>query len=734
MKKRPLVFMALIVLSGITCGLHDINRMVKIASAVFMLYIVLQKMGDLKHRSFFFCIKIYSLYIILFLSGYVRADMEYKRFNTQDAVEFFKEKSPANPGEFDYALYLKSKGIYSQKMLDECKEKIMPLNNIRKYTLDKLSRGFNNEDAGVLRAMLIGDKSEMNTDLKMLYQDAGISHMISISGLHVSFAGMSFFTILKNMNAGIGFSLLGASLFTMFYGFITGGAVSTVRAVIMIIIRYLGIYLGKGYDMITAVFVSAVAIIFFRPYMLLQSGFQLSFSAVLAISCISGTVIEAFRIYFDRKPGKFISALIVCIAVQIMAFPILAYHFYEVNLSSIILNLIVVPLAGFVIYSGAAVIFGGLISDIFKFFTASEINLYTILGAPAHYILKLFKNLALLGDNLPLSSVRTGRPGNLQITFYYLLLSFVLISLKKYCHNKNKKNKVTKNNILICVLLLILLFTFSPLILKQTYSDKLKIVNLDVGQGDSCLILDRRKAVIIDGGSSTRRDIYEAVIDKTLGFYGINKLDAVFISHADADHVNGIEDMIGDKDIKIGMLIFPKPAANHEKYKRIEEKFYSFENKKPKYIKTGDEIHISERLSIKCIQEGIEDGQDVNRHSSFLMINYGEFNMLSTGDAVAKDEIRASFRLKNELGVERISFFKAGHHGSGGSNTKEFIDIIKPEYVFFSCARKNRYGHPDPAVVEYCLKKKARCLFSYSSGAVIIECDKDGFDVRHWRD
>ncbi len=533
MKKRPLVFMALIVLSGITCGLHDINRMVKILSAFLMLYVAVQKMRDLKYRSFFFCLKLYLFYIILFISGYIRADIEYRSFNTTDAVEFFKEKSPSNPGEYDYALYLKAKGICSQKMLDDYKTKTLPLNKIRQYALEKLNRSFDKDDAGILRAMILGDKSEMNTDLRRIYQDAGISHMISISGLHVSFAGMSFLIILKKLNAGIGTSLFGASIFTVLYGLITGNAVSTVRAVIMIIIRYMGIYLGRGYDMITAIFASAVFIVFFRPYMLLQSGFQLSFAAVIAISCISVTVIEAFRIYYGKEPGAFISAIIVCISVQLMVFPILAYHFYEVNLNSVMLNLIVVPLAGFVIYSGTAVIFSGMISDFFNFFAANEENIYMIIGAPAHYILELFKGLALFGNRLPLSNVRTGRPEGLQIAVYYLLLLFVLLVLKKYCHS-SKYTKKKKNNIFICILAFILLFFTAPLILKRPYSDKIKIINLDVGQGDSCLILDGRKSVIIDGGSSTSKDIYEAVINKTLGFYGLKKIDAVIISHSDA--------------------------------------------------------------------------------------------------------------------------------------------------------------------------------------------------------
>ncbi|MDO4439346.1 MAG: DNA internalization-related competence protein ComEC/Rec2 [Eubacteriales bacterium] len=674
--------------------------------------------------------KLYLFYFSLFILGYIRADIEYKIFNTKEAIEFYSNYIPSNPGEFDYALYLKSKGIHSEKMLDDSKNSDLPLSNIRNYALNKLSSSFDEEDAGVLRAMLIGDKSEMNIDLKNIYQKAGISHIISISGLHVSFAGMSFFMILNKLKAGIGISLFGASFFTIIYGFITGNAVSTVRAVIMLIIKYTGMYLGRGYDMITAILVSAVAIVFFRPYILLQSGFQLSFSAVIAISCVSGIIIEALKLYFDRELNKVVSALIVCISVQLVAFPILAYHFYELNLSSVIINIIIVPLAGFVIYSGMAVIFGGVITDIFHWMNFRGQGIYMLLGAPAHYTLKLFKNLAIFGNMLPLSTIRTGRPKGLQIAFYYILLFIIILTLKSQCSNRRVKNK---RKVIISVLAAFLLFFLAPFILKRPCSEKLQIISLDVGQGDSCLIMDGKRSVLIDGGSSTSRDIYDEVIDKVLGFYGIKRLDTVIVSHADADHVNGIEKLIEDRDVGINMLILPKPAQNHEKYQRIIEKYYSSENKKPIYLKDGDVLHVGKKLSIKCIQEGIEDGEDVNRHSSFLMINYGNFNMLSSGDAVAEDEIRAASSINNELKGKSISFFKAGHHGSKGSNTRELIDLIRPQYVFFSCAKKNRYGHPDRGVVDLCKEKGAKCLYSYSHGAIIVECSEGHFEVMPYK-
>ncbi len=329
--------------------------------------------------------------------------------------DFSRMERSRNPGGFDYALYYRSKGITHRCFADTLAVKDgsyrflgQALFTIRRELLLRLDRCYDAEDAGVLRAALLGDRSRLDEDLYEMYRKNGIAHLLAISGLHAGIVGLGLYRGLRR--AGAGFTLAGAvsGIWILLYGTIAGMGVSVLRAAVMLLLLFLAGREGRGYDLLSAAGFAAVLVLLIHPCELMNCGFLLSFSAVLAI----GGPAAAFRKAYGER-GPLWSALETWIAIHAFTAPVVAYFFFELPLYGVILNLAVIPLMAVVIWSGLAAV------------------LLTFLPGPAaviaagsgHYVLRFYTFLCGAAERLPLHSILTGRPESWQIFVYYALLS-----------------------------------------------------------------------------------------------------------------------------------------------------------------------------------------------------------------------------------------------------------------------------------------------------------------------
>lgn len=769
--KRPLFIAAVIVLSGMVCGIKESGTAIRTAAfiaAVLTGHFLIKRHTDVRKR--FISAAVLAA---LFLTGFARGAVQSHIYNSSECSTFYESFKPTNPGLFDYSLYLKSLGISSREQYDvykgEAEQPDKPpaavlLDKVRRYCADIYDSTLSKHDAGICKAVVLGDKSDMDTEIRDLYQDAGIAHLLAVSGLHVSMIGAGLYKLLRRKLRAKPSAVV-VSIVLFLYMLMTGASGSVIRAVIMLILNIAALVLGRSYCMTTAISISAIAVMLYRPYMIFTSGFQLSFGAVASISLISQNITNRLELMMEnsgcshnisnkitryiRKKNRLpaaAKAFIVSASIQLGTLPIIAYHFYKIPVYGILLNFIVIPLMAAVLASGLSLIGAGTVIRVLVWLTtaagADGIKRLIIragalvsaaAAAPGHYVLILYERLGAATLSIPHSSVCLGRPAAIQIIIYYIILAgAVLLLLKPKIAAKRSE---TALRALLCLTVLIL----NANTVKYRDGGALCITAIDVGQGDSFLIKNGNTAVLIDGGSSSRKNIGSRVIEDVLLAKGISKLDAIAVSHADADHINGIEYLLGeDSAVTVKELILPKPSENDADYDGLKKLFIDGGGKNISCPEAGELIFSISDMKLSCIYPGLE-GDDKNRQSLVLLLENGDFSMLFTGDTEAEDEaIFSSREYLDSIGMRsfdsagsRLTVLKAAHHGSSSSNSDEIFDSLSPRLLLVSCGKSNRYGHPHEEVLSRAEEAGSRVLRTDEAGAISIYVDGKRVRIVH---
>lgn len=603
-----------------------------------------------------------------------------------------------NPGEFDYALYnrsLKRNYRIFVKKADIIKKSSYPYRNllykVKCHSSDIIDKIASSEDGGILKAAILGDKSQMNTMAKELYQKNGIAHLLAISGLHISMIGMSIYSLLKFCKADIKVAAAVSSLFILSYGIMTGGSTSAMRAVIMLLIKLFADIAGRTYDLLSAASVALILLLADSPYYVFQGGFQLSFGAVIAVGIVKELI---NRRNCDMPAWK--QTLCIGSAIQVITCPVILYHFYQYPFYGIFLNFLIIPFMAYVILSGISGIILG------SFSTGAGIMAVGI----SHYILYLYQHICGIVSSLPWYTLVFGRPSLYRIILYYMIWCIIILKT-------GKLNRKLLPLVVLCVLF------FIPLPVNG-----LSITFLDVGQGDGIIMQSKSSVIMVDGGSTDKKNLGESTLEPFIKSRGISRIDYIFVSHADKDHISGIEYILKEsEDISIGNIMLPclgEEDAAYDTIKALSKKrgcrIYN--------VKKGDEFTF-DKLKITCIYPAESDfAGDRNEQSQVLKVSYGGFHMLLTGDMSSNGEKKIVDRWRNDLEfIREIQVLKAAHHGSGTATGEEFLDFLKPQWVILSYGINNSYGHPDKEVVKRLRSRGINILRTAEMGAVTLNTD-----------
>lgn len=474
----------------------------------------------------------------------------------------------ANPGQFDLRQYYKSLG-YLYYIEEPEVISVSGGKNRIVYRLDSLKTSLKAvyrkcctaTDAGVYAAMVTGDRSDMDSTISELFSAAGIGHILAISGLHISLIGMGLYKLLRRIGFLCPMSAIVSGIFVVLFGVMTGNSVSATRAIVMFVCAVNAQVLGRRYDILSAVSLSAIILILKNPYVIANSGFLLSFMAIAGVAVVT-----------DGFSVKWLKWLTGPAAIQLATLPIILWFYYEVPVYSVFLNLIVVPLMSLIMISALGCGMLGLIS----------IPAGCFFAGAGHYILILFQYGSELMLSLPGSVFVAGRPELWQVMVYYILLFLfsqrkrVVVWIEKRavrrcgeaeCEVKKhrevgreavkggarkcaarkceaRKCEAEKPEAGKCVMganiFLRSLLVIAIIILLSRGRSGLEVTFLDVGQGDAIFIsLPNGGNVFIDGGSTSSKNIYEKVIEPFLKYKGVRRLDFLFLTHSDADHENG---------------------------------------------------------------------------------------------------------------------------------------------------------------------------------------------------
>jgi len=594
-----------------------------------------------------------------------------------------------NEGNFDEGNYYKSLGI-SLRLRDVTVVKSSKKSNVyaeKLYHLrEKLKHIYESsmpkKEAGVLTIMALGDKSLLDNDVKSIYQKTGISHILSISGLHVSIVGIGIFGILRKK--GMSYWSAGIISFSLVFSFgiMSGFGTASNRAILMFFLSIVGKTIGRTYDSVTALVLSAAIALGMEPYLLDYSGFLFTYIAVAGVIIVGGEMAKCFG-----NCNKVMDTILISAAAQLTTLPLVAFFSYELPVYSIPINLIILPFMEAILCLGFLGGFVGMICPIL-----GKLVLWFV-----YFILHGYEWVGKLFLNLPYSTYVLGKPTVTKLLLYFMIL-IVGIYILRFIPKK-------KSVCLLCAVCLCFL-------LKKE-ANHFEIDVLDVGQGDGIFLSTQQgTSIFIDGGSSNVKEVGTYRILPFLKSKGAGKIDYWFLSHGDSDHVSGLLEIMEAK-YPVKTIFISEKFIQDEAYDQILTSAKK-NHTKISIMQKGDVLKEKE-LTIKAVfPDKTYDKQDRNAQSMVLLLEYKKFKALFTGDISSEEESRMLGKEK----IEKISFYKAAHHGSNYSNSLPFLQKLDPAVAAISCSETNRYGHPGKDTLQRLKQENVKTYFTMKQGQI----------------
>lgn len=559
-----------------------------------------------------------------------------------------------NFGGFDYRNYLYSKNIIAVGeelyKLEKTNNKLNIIESssiqIRKYMVDVIDSLYPFEEAQTLKALLIGEDSNLEEEVEKFYQKAGIIHVLVVSGAHIALIIVSLKFLLDKLKVSRRLYSYVLIFLIIVYIYITGAGESILRAGVVSIIILIAHILGRQNDNITTVFLSAFILSFINPMIIYSVAFQLSFGGVLGIILLNNEI-KKYLLFFPKSIKELIS---VSIAAQVFILPITAYHFNSINLMGVISSVVVMPIIELITPLG----FMSILPVVGKLLVGAN-----------YFLLKLLFVDARIFSYINAFEIIVATPKIFYIVIYYLfLLTFFLTKI-------NKKKIIT-------VFLLLLVIGISAEFFK---AQDLEINYLYVGHGDSMFIVTPSKeTILIDTGDNytymntvnnmAERTVIPFILDK-----GYKKIDLMILSHLDSDHAGGVETIIESLDVK--QIVIGENSIDTDRFLEIER--VCNQNDVPiTLVDEGDKFNI-EDVKFNILSPFNELNESENNNSIVLMLTYNDKKALFMGDMEVDGE---------EILVKKYNMdsdvLKVGHHGSITSSTEKLINEVRPEISVIS--------------------------------------------------
>ncbi|HIU11325.1 MAG TPA: DNA internalization-related competence protein ComEC/Rec2 [Candidatus Onthocola stercorigallinarum] len=580
------------------------------------------------------------------------------------------------PNTFNYKKYLYNNKIYY--LFDAHSYNIQNDNNLLDRAKDYLiKRAYNSKNSEYLLVLVLGDKALISSDEYNTYQNNGTSHLLAVSGSHITVILLVLSFFLKKLKEVP--KLIIISLILLFFAFVTNNASAVNRAIYFFIINRINKLGNLKLSNIQVLFITAFILLLLDPFTIYDLGFIYSF-------CISLGIMY----YSDKLNGNLlIATLKVSIIAFLFSLPISSYINYEVNLSSILINLIFVPWISYIVFPISIITF---IFPIFNPILSILLSITNVLNNIGEFI-SIFINV----PKMPL---------------VVAIILFILLLLAK----NNKKY-------LYVILIILGLIKLSPLI-NSSY----EVYFLDINQGDSAIIITphKRDVVMIDTGGKITYEVEDwkkgnktyNLSDNTIKFLkskGITTIDYLITTHGDYDHLGEVQNIVNKLNVK--NVIF-----NNDSYNTLELELIDVLNDKNiKYCQNIKTLNITNN-TIYFLNDYLYDNENDNSNVLYLSIYGNKF--LFMGDA----GINVEEDLINKYNLENITVLKVGHHGSKTSSSKNFIDYVNPLISVISVGRNNRYNHPSTDVLA---NLSNRIIYRTDiDGTIKFNIKKNKFDIK----
>ncbi len=628
---------------------------------------------------------------------------------------------------------------------------------------------FQPETAGVLDATLLGNRYNLSPAASERFREGGTFHVLVISGLHISFIGALVFLIVKRLTRRRLLQFIFPVLIVWAYSFAVGADASVVRAALMFTFAGLATILFRQSSSLNALGGAALVLLVYSPKEIFDPSFQLTFLSVLAILVIAWPLLanmsaigmwyptrsnpyppvcsrgfktlcevlfwrekkwseeitrstHKYRLFktplasrLERCYGQAIlrytfGAVVVSVSVQLVLLPLMIVYFHRLSLASLVLNIVVsILLAVLVVVAMLALLIGQ--APLFKL--ADAINWLMV------HSVDPFARFDWATFRLPEYSGRAA----LIYVVYYLPLLVLIVALAHWRPLALQAERRCKLHRYVLPLTCVQLLLLAVLILHPLSSGRathnLRVDFLDVGQGDSALVtMPDGTTLLVDAGGNTMdsaRRIGETVVSEYLWWRGLSGMDYVLATHADADHIDGLNDVL--KNFTVGSALIARRPADDPEFAKFAQTLAST-NTHSETIEAGDVIHFGD-VTVSVLWPPATGEKSANNDSIVLRIQYGERSILLTGDIEQAAE-RALLASQEPLHADVI---KVPHHGSKTSSTEGFVAATKPQLAIISVGRTSRFGHPHKEVVERWQSSGATVLTTGHSGTITITTD-----------
>ena len=625
---------------------------------------------------------------------------------------------PRNPGQFNRRIYESGKKIdfyLENPTVLEVKEQRSGVREVveiwKTEMMNRCEKIYPDAEASILEAMLFGEKRELSGDIKELYQAAGISHVLVISGLHISLLALAVAGILRRLGFPMPVWVILSVGVLAGYGILIGQPTTAVRALLMFFVLQGARLLGRSYDLLSALAFAGILMLLDNPDLILDGGCRLSFCAVIGVGWYVSEKNKIFRSIGEKekrknrgKGGKGSSAGAILENIRagwylwLFTLPVMLDTFYQVSVVGILWNLVAIPLLPVIIASGGlGVVLAGW-----------NIFLGSLAGSPAYGMLQLYQEIGNISEKLPVGMWTPGQPSKPVIAGYYLVI-FLLVLVEKQLIKREKRWKIFPGMELCSMLLLLLL-------MAHPWQQREKITFLDVGQGDASLLQSSGQTLLLDGGSTSQKNVGTYVILPYIKQQGISCLEAVVLTHTDQDHINGVTEVLeeGKKGwLTVKNLMYPYWMEGTEQGKQLK-KLAEEAGASCRKIRAGDRLTIGKAEAVVLYPKEQEKIAEPNAGSLVLFWKWEGVRAMFTGDLPEEKEREL---LQN---LPACEILQVGHHGSATSTCREFLEQVQPSLAVISCAMKNRYGHPSPDTVDRLKKTGCEIRYTMKSGAITI--------------
>lgn len=644
--------------------------------------------------------------------------------------EYSAPEGQRNFKGYSYKEYLMTKEIYGTVKIENSNDvetikkdqsnffekMINKLSNLLKRKVEIL---LPENSASLLKGILLGDCTDISSDVKENFKECNLSHMLAVSGAHLSYLIIGINMILNKKVFGKRASKIITIFGIIIFMNITNMSPSIERAGISSIICIIASLIHRKPDAINAVAIAMLCTVIKNPLSTLNVGMQLSYAGTLSLLMFANgrEKNNSREIIENSEKGKnikkyLVESIKVTLCANILIMPLTIYKFNTISLNFIFANLVAGPLLGLSLILGLIMLVTSFISLNTAKFISFILNIILII---------LMKSTKLISQ-IPYSNITVITPHLISIVIIYTIIFLGYYIAKS--PELRKKLKVNKKLMIKTIAIVLSITIISVATLNLLEEKKLKLYFVDVGQGDcTYLKTPSGKNILIDGGGNRDKEKYDVGKKVLLPYLldrRVKKLDYIIVSHFDADHATGVAQILGKIDVS--SIILTRQLEENDIYRHI---LSIAKEKKIKliYVKEGDVLKIGGiKISIIHPENKLMINNPMNNNSIVCKVEYNSFSMLLTGDIEMEAEeliLRKNINLKADV-------LKVAHHGSKTSTTGEFLKAINPKVALIGVGKNNNFGHPSNEVIQRLKENGTRIYRTDENGEISITVNKKG--------